>query len=80
MKTIQFYFIQGVLSYQSLIGEPEKQAIDSVNTTPSEEAKEKETSSVEEPKDYANGAVNNIDDKRKSDGEVMQKVNLFKKV
>jgi hypothetical protein len=35
---------------------------------------------VEEPKDYANGAVNNIDDKRKSDGEVMQKVNLFKKV
>jgi hypothetical protein len=63
-----------------LIGEPERQAIDAVNTTPSEEAKEKEKSSVEEPKDYANDAVNNIDDKRKSDGEVMQKVNLFKKV
>ncbi|KAK2378645.1 glucan endo-1,3-beta-glucosidase [Trifolium repens] len=68
---LQLVLFQGVLSYQSLIGEPEKQAIDSVNTTPSEEAKEKETSSVEEPKDYANGAVNNIDDKRKSDGEAI---------
>ncbi|KAK2351270.1 hypothetical protein QL285_097441 [Trifolium repens] len=47
------------------VGEPERQAIDAVNTTPSEEAKEKEKSSVEEPKDYANDAVNNINIKER---------------